>query len=933
MATVRSALYFFGTTPNLVLWINRALESLWLLTVVLVPLAFLGRSYGEWSPILGSYELAKITLLKTFVALMTALWLTEWGLQLGSHTGSGLHRAGFLFRPKAWLIGLRAWLGSEPTRWLGLAATLYLGSTLLSTILSASFSVSMWGDIPGQDSYGGYTVVSYVILFGVIATHLRTRNQLWRLLGAISAMGVLLAAYAIFQHYDHDFLDLIEPPNTKRVSSTMGNAIFAGAVLLMTIPVSVMLAALSLKESLKVSGFWWKLSLWTMAITVQLLGIDFTLSRGPWFGTILALVVFFGLTAIFVGWRPLTRAALALGLAVIVAAAILSLPFQVGKDDAGQHQITTGGQVVERVAMVGRQSASGSIGGRVEIWEGSWRLMTNRPWFGFDSISLAPLRPLIGYGPDLFRSSYLLESPPGFRMLPSEPANAHNYFVHQGVELGFVGVITSFGVFVAFFLVGGAQLFWGRSSLSNGHKLVLAILLATVAGWLLQQMVGVARVSDLTLSWVLLGTFAALPIVMRDRPMPANFVPAPGRQQRSDPPMSRLRVREAPHRWSLLSGLVIIGLVVGIGLLTWTKSINYFRAAIIADQGAGQFRNGQLSVSMSSLDRAIKLAPEVSSYYDSRATVYRACRRENQDQQGSDHSPSTQSPSYAACGPEERYDRNQKWVEKRPFSYRARLNLADSALDLGLLNGDSGRIDESTKLYREVAEMVPTSWPLWNRLAEVYIQVGQSRSALPPLEKSLQLTGDTELSYEAFLLEAKAYHNLGQLLSAIEKSTLAVRHLPQSPEAHYIRGTSYYGLGQLGKALEDLDQAILLDPENGLAYNNRSLAYARMGRLNRAVEDFSQTVRLKPGLAIAYNNRGFAYRDLGKLDRAIEDLNHAIELDSEFALAYYNRALAYILLGEDSKAQRDGRLAVELGFDAASLEAAMTEVKKSVSPD
>ena len=85
-------------------------------------------------------------------------------------------------------------------------------------------------------------VVAYVLLFAVIATHLKTAPQLWRLLGAIVAVGLLVAGYAMLQHYGHDFLDLLEPGGETRASSTSGNPLFAGSVILLTIPISLVAA-------------------------------------------------------------------------------------------------------------------------------------------------------------------------------------------------------------------------------------------------------------------------------------------------------------------------------------------------------------------------------------------------------------------------------------------------------------------------------------------------------------------------------------------------------------------------------------------------------------------------------------------------------------------------------------------------------------------
>lgn len=914
------------------LGINRGLEILWLLTVIFVPLVFLGRSYGEWSSILESYELPKIALLRTLAGLMASLWLIEWGLQHGGNLNFVGPGGEFSVRPGAWFSSLRQWLRGEPTRWLVLAVVIYLASTLLSTALSASFSVSMWGDFPGQNSYGAYTVISYVIIFGVIATHLKTRAQLSRILSAFAAMGVLVAAYAIFQHYGHDFLDLREPPNTGRASSTLGNSTFAASVLLITILVSLFVATVNLKGRLKEPAFWWRLGLWTSILTIQFLGIAFTLTRGPWVGLAFGLLVMLGLTAAFAGWRFLAKTGLVLGLALALTLVVLLVTSGTRREanpDAPTPTDTAAGVVAERLTSAIQSPVGGGIGGRTEIWEGSWRLITERPWFDFDNLSLSALRPLVGYGPDFFRYTYLLESPSGFRRIPSEPTHAHNYFIHQAVELGLFGFLASVGVFVAFFgasfSVGRSQLIRVRSGLSDENKLILIMLLAAVAGKLLEQMVGVARVSDLTLLWVLLGTFIAASMSMRERPTSENLPPARRQLAQSAPSRPGHQGKDVLGNLDLLIGLLIAGLVVGIGVVTWTKNVNYVRAAVNADQAAEQFRDGQVLRSISSIDRAIDLAPDVSNYYENRATVYVACR---QGQQRIDLRSSTQSTSQATCDPEERHKRNRQWVERRSFSFRARLSLADSTLELGLLNQDASQIDESINLYREAAEMVPNSWALWDRLGEVYIQVGQPRSALSPLEKSREITGDTEFSYEALVLEARVYQNLGQTMDAIEKSSLAIQRFPEGPEAPYIRGTTYYGLGQFAKALEDLDQAILINPIYGLAYNNRGLVYARIGRPDLAVADFTQSVNLEPGLAIAYNNRGFTYRDLGDLELAIEDLTRAIDLDPGFALAYYNRALAYVRLGESVKAQEDAARAVELGFDPIALEAAMAESRR-----
>ena len=608
------------------LGIQRALEALWLLTVVLVPLAFLGRELGGWSSVIGSFELPKIVALRLLVGLMAALWLIEWVLQARS-SNAGVSSGRVLdLRPGSIFVGLAGWLRARPARWLTLAAAFFLATTLLSTLLSVSPRVSFWGEVPGQDSYSAYTTAAYVVLFAVIATHLKASAQVWRLLGAIVVMGILFAGFAVLQHYGHNIFGLQEPPNASRATSTVSNPILAGSVLLMTVLVSLVGATLTLRGKVGATGFWWRLGLWGLVLAVQLLGLMFTYARGPWVGALVALVGFIGLLVALGHWRVLVRASMVLGLAAALVSALVFLGPS-GRTIETQAPIIVAGRTTELIASIPSSiSGAGTLGKRFETWRESWGLMTGHPWFGFDSLTLPFLRPLVGYGPDFFHAAYLLVSPPDYERLPSEFVHAENYFVHQGVELGFLGMAASLGVFATLLLVGGHQLLWRRKDYGIFHQVLLVGVVAIIGGRLLEQMVGIARVSDLTIFWVLLGIFAALPAIID------------GREERPDPPSRPGGRRRRPnrsrygdvaggggHQWRILGRLVLVCcLVFGIGVLTWIKGINYVRAAVIADRAAGQFQAGQLQASLSSIERSIDLAPDVNTYYANRAAVYNA---------------------------------------------------------------------------------------------------------------------------------------------------------------------------------------------------------------------------------------------------------------------------------------------------------------------
>ena len=153
------------------------MEALWLAAVVLVPIAFLDRDFVLTEAVIGYFEVPKIALLRTLAALMAILWLVEWAFQGRLPLSSAVRGEHLLLRPGAWVRGLRDWLYAEPTRWVILAVAFFLGSTLLSTVLSASRSVSIWGEVPGQDGYSAYTIIAYMVIFGVVASRLKTKSR------------------------------------------------------------------------------------------------------------------------------------------------------------------------------------------------------------------------------------------------------------------------------------------------------------------------------------------------------------------------------------------------------------------------------------------------------------------------------------------------------------------------------------------------------------------------------------------------------------------------------------------------------------------------------------------------------------------------------------------------------------------------------------
>ena len=930
------------------------LEALWLIAAFLVPLIFLGQDYAISEARIAYVEVPKVALLRTLAGSMVLLLLIEWAIT--SHAFQAAPESNTVrnfaekLRPFNLIPAISRWLKGHPVRWVILAAGFFFGITFLSTALSASVNNSVWGEIPGQDGYSAYTIASYAVLFGTIATHLKSRTQLWRLMGTVVLMGFLVGLYGIFQHSGNDFLGTTESSGggATRVTIFMGNAIFAGALLSMTVPFTLMVAALNFQDVKwgdwgplskigQLGRDWTATTIWAVILGVQLLGLMFTLSRGPWGGSFLAIIAFLGLIALSLGWRILLRSGLVVGLAgvlavallhqqdnisiinigswfgfliaflglvgvflalfvmskfgraltliaisgiaVTVLAAVLIAPSALagrGVDDATTDQSPSAGQISERVSSIKTDVLGGFIGGRGTHWKVSWELISERPWFEFDDFKLPWLRPLIGYGPDLFRYTYLLKSPADdFRYLPLEPDHAHNFFIHQTVEQGVLGGAAAVAIFLSVFGVAAHQLLRRRKFNNPAYPLIMFGLMAIILGRFLEMIVGLAKISDLTILWVIFGLFIASSILDKNNEPEdqADSAPPPPATNRRD----RRRQARPPTVTKFNSGLLIRLAIVaviagGLGVVTFQKSINSVRAATAEGRALKYFSVGDFESTLVELNKAISLAPGVPNYHNNRAQIYLAYQLNPETATESGCAQQTENP-YLVCLGLESLQSNSNAVLNQPFNYRSRHALANSAFNLSLN-------ELALESYKTASSMVPNSWAIRNDLAESYIDLGQYENALTQIDGSLGITGESSESVPAFYIKGRALQGLGRLDEAITILKHSLSMLSSQQNNLDLIRVILTDQGLISD-IDYLDEVIENDPGDKVSYYFRGLAHLRTGNTDQALADLETSIDLGFQLSEVQAARGYARFQLGILTGdtrdALVDLVAALE--------------------------------------------------------
>ena len=678
------------------------IEVLWLAAVVLVPLTF---GPPGW---LASFDTPKIALMRTLMALMLAAWTVDAALRV---VVGGIPAIG------GWRGRTLGWLNAYPPRWTLAAAAATALVAAASTLGSAIPLTALWGFEQGGEGRSLLSTASVLALFFAIALRLRSERMAWRLVAAIGFVTVVAAAYIVTQALGMDPFELGRFKAGRLVGS-FGNPIFAGAALLMGLP---LVLAGSLAAAGPANAGWRGPSI---AIAAGAVGggvtaaaIALTTARGPWVGAAIAMVAFLAM-----GWRILPARARRRLVALAAASAAVALGLLAsigtpGADDPGSGATddprgggTSLATTLERVASA-PAAAGGGFSGRNRIWEGSLRIAVSRPWFAFEEGSPVVVRHLLGYGPDSFPYVYPLGEEPSLRESVTLTRDAHNQYANMLVEQGVLGLIVSLSMTVVPLAAGGYVLVRRSAAYPWRTRLLLLGVLSALAGRAVEQLVGVDKLADSLLSWALLGLLVGL----GGHAQPASRTP----------PASGV----AGLRSRLVVAPLAAGTLVLLATVTMAQAVNPLLAAREAVSSDEARARSDGFVALDHMMAASARAPGVARYRLGAVALLDEVR-------GLDVPPEQRAAVLlsALAVLEEGLDHDRLSPELTQQLASHYLSLAE----YDIAEGEPLAIEA----FERTAALLPNHWQPKRNLAMVLLGAGRPADALPLLSEVIEMLGD-----------------------------------------------------------------------------------------------------------------------------------------------------------------------------------------------
>jgi tetratricopeptide (TPR) repeat protein/O-antigen ligase len=413
-----------GQEPDLT---GTCLEVGWLSVALLAPLAV-----NLWAR--QPFEPAKAAVLRTVVWAMAGLWLVNG-----------------------------PFLGGVPWRRLGrnrlLGPVLAVAITqVAATIAGEDWRLSLWGSY--ERAQGLITLLSYLLLFFLVSTNLRTLKQAWRLVAAMVVTALPLVMLGLGQALGWNPFGLISDARSP-VYVTLGRSNFLGAYLAMLLP-------LTLAWAFSVQPVWQRLAGAGLSLA-ELATIAATQARGAWLAAGVALAVFgllWSWPSLARRWRMLAGAGGLAGLAGLV--------FATG---------WLGGQ-------------GGSAAARLAIWRAT--------------LDLIGRRLMLGYGPDALGLVFPRVFPPQLVYYQGRGVvvdRAHNLLLDWTVTAGLAGLLAGFALLAVFFVTGWRA---AEQTTSRERRLLLTASLAAVGGNVTGNLVGFDVIATATAAWLLMAVVMSL---------------------------------------------------------------------------------------------------------------------------------------------------------------------------------------------------------------------------------------------------------------------------------------------------------------------------------------------------------------------------------------------------------------------------------------
>lgn len=229
--------------------------------------------------------------------------------------------------------------------------------------------------------------------------------------------------------------------------------------------------------------------------------------------------------------------------------------------------------------------------------------------------------------------------------------------------------------------------------------------------------------------------------------------------------------------------------------------------------------------------------------------------------------------------------------------YRATLSrdpsFGDAANGLGVALKRQGQIADAINSFRLAIRLKPASAEAHSNLGSALFDAGDAAAAIESFKDSLAIRPRDEATLHELAAasigvarDLLARGDPGGATATLERA-LVQPGLPEQFNARLLLAEAYEQIGRAAEAIVALESAVTLQPDSAAAHYALGSALHRQGRLPSAIASYERVFALDPAHRAVHTQRGFALEAQGKPDEARACFQAALALrdDDVHALA------------------------------------------------
>jgi predicted TPR repeat methyltransferase len=307
----------------------------------------------------------------------------------------------------------------------------------------------------------------------------------------------------------------------------------------------------------------------------------------------------------------------------------------------------------------------------------------------------------------------------------------------------------------------------------------------------------------------------------------------------------------------------------------------------------------QYQQALDSLDKAIAIAPEQPSFYNSKANVLIRMQRTDEAIAALEHA--------IDCDP----------------SYSTAHNT------LGRCYYTIEQLDEAKKHYQRAIELDKHFPQAHYNLALLFLHQEQLDEAIQELQTTLALDPKYAKAYgqlaETYMLQEHYSKAVDSLLQRMELQ-------PQHADSYYTLGIAYLKQQQPEEACSALEQALALECEEQDLQHLLGNAYLHRGDPPKALNYYMRQLEVAP-MVEAYYNIGVILMHQERNKEAIQYLQQAISIDPNYLPVFINLGSIYLKLQQLDQAKEQYQKALEIDPNNDELQHILTAITQEGTPD